>query len=423
MKDANRFLLPVLLTALSGCLAGTPEQFFAYDLSRSSTSAAFKNIKPAVAVRGASCLMCHANVQSNLITDFGYGDSWFIDHANNSRASGSYYFNHELSTWQTANIAGSLIVPRATISRTTHGPQLNSVDPTAAKSEMSLKEFLSAPSIADLNGHSFNGGGSMSKGVAPVDGQAIVEKNHVEIKAPMVSDILEMAPDLVSAQAGYQQRYVAGIPAYLQRDLSGLHVEGSGAQQYVRNAVDQPLVCAGDIIIKGTLFLKDLNLVTSTYGCHLYVSGSVFIQGAITINGGNVSSTESLQITSGRAVMMGFNPASVRERMALPGSTRAWTLPNSYTRGVGTNSEKHTAIYNESMKIADLQDGAEAPISYKHVLLNAPEIHSRYAGGFQGALVGEIIIFVLSQFAFTYDPIFEQIPVLPALNIEILKVE
>ena len=38
---------------------------------------ALMNLKPAVAVRGTGCIMCHAQITSNVITDFGYGDSYF----------------------------------------------------------------------------------------------------------------------------------------------------------------------------------------------------------------------------------------------------------------------------------------------------------------------------------------------------------
>src|SRR3954467_4579416 len=46
------------------------------------TKEILRDFKPALATRSASCLMCHANIVGNLITDFGYSanpnDNWFM---------------------------------------------------------------------------------------------------------------------------------------------------------------------------------------------------------------------------------------------------------------------------------------------------------------------------------------------------------
>jgi hypothetical protein len=44
-----------------------------------------QSLKPALAIRGMGCIQCHAKVDSNIITDFGYGSA--------------YYFNKNLGRW------------------------------------------------------------------------------------------------------------------------------------------------------------------------------------------------------------------------------------------------------------------------------------------------------------------------------------
>ena len=48
-------------------------------------------------------------------------------------------------------------------------------------------------------------------------------------------------------------------------------------------------------------------------------------------------------------------------------------------------------------------------------------MNSRYIGTFQGAVVAEIAIFRLGQFVFKFDPVFQTVPILPALTKDILS--
>jgi hypothetical protein len=61
-------------------------------------------------------------------------------------------------------------------------------------------------------------------------------------------------------------------------------------------------------------------------------------------------------------------------------------------------------------------------INFEHLLLNAPVIHSRYLGAFQGVIVAEVAIFSLGEFVFNYDDVFADpsVPILPSLPIDVL---
>ncbi|MCX7675487.1 MAG: hypothetical protein N2Z70_06630 [Bdellovibrionaceae bacterium] len=61
-------------------------------------------------------------------------------------------------------------------------------------------------------------------------------------------------------------------------------------------------------------------------------------------------------------------------------------------------------------------------MAFQRILLNAPYIHSRYAGGIWGSVIGEFVLMPLglssnqSRFRFEFDPVFNHVSVLPLLQ-------
>lgn len=120
---------------------------------------------------------------------------------------------------------------------------------------------------------------------------------------------------------------------------------------------------------------------------------------------------------------MGFSHSSL--------TSRFWA--SAYTRGdMGASAaQRHSQLLEDAARIpaSDLVDAgpissASAAIPMSRILLNAPEVHSRYVGEFRGAVVAEIAVFRLNNFAFSFDPVLQdkRVPVLPALKVDILKV-
>lgn len=72
-------------------------------------------------------------------------------------------------------------------------------------------------------------------------------------------------------------------------------------------------------------------------------------------------------------------------------------------------------ILAEAVAIGDLQDagaaGALKSIEFKGLFLNAPVVHSRYVGLFQGMIIAEAALFALGRFEFTFEPVFTQVSV------------
>ena len=71
--------------------------------------------------------------------------------------------------------------------------------------------------------------------------------------------------------------------------------------------------------------------------------------------------------------------------------------------------------------------GPRVAINYTGLLLNAPHVHSRYGGTFQGVIIGDVVMLArnpsqLQLEQFSYDPVFDKVQtVLPALTTQILK--
>ena len=58
----------------------------------------------------------------------------------------------------------------------------------------------------------------------------------------------------------------------------------------------------------------------------------------------------------------------------------------------------------------------EGGTTYKHLLLNAPVVMSRYSGNFQGTVIAEFAMWRLSQFTFSFDPVFTGVALFPFLD-------
>jgi hypothetical protein len=76
------------------------------------------------------------------------------------------------------------------------------------------------------------------------------------------------------------------------------------------------------------------------------------------------------------------------------------------------------SIYDQGKLIAELEDAAchDENISFSRLLLNAPQVHSRYKGAFKGLVIAEVALFRLSKSNFEFDPVFKEVPVLPRLK-------
>ena len=410
--------IPVSEPATSGSPGGSPTGGVGTDTPTAHT---FRTLQPALAVRGASCLMCHAQVSANVITDFGNGNNFFFDKDKGTDGFYSDWYSGGVSGtswWASSIIRGSVYVPKASMDHSY--AIVNAQDPKNTKVSMSLAEVVQAKRF-DSAGN--NPQPQMATGVSPAAGQnAVIEKRTVYIGAPTETEILALAPTL--AAPGFKAIAVDGITPDPSLPLSGLQVVSGSGGSYVTNTSGAPFVCAGDVMVKGTLFLNTVTVKTNNKGCRLYVSGSVFIQGPVTYSGAGLT-TANMQITSAKLIAMGFDVTSLKRRLSVEGD-RASMINYFTTRSTQSPAERHGALAAEAAMISGLADAGEdtsatARNAFTGLLLNAPEVHSRYVGNFKGAVVAEIAMFRLGEFVFTFDPTFQNVPILPALRSDILS--
>jgi hypothetical protein len=406
------------------------------------TAVSIRQFKPALAVRDFSCLACHANIQANVVTDLGYGDPWYL---NSGGSQTSFGDTHYLPTsWQSMDqVNGQIIVPNVLVPA--ESANANLASGSKLTSPVAMLDYLTMSNISDLSKYwtfqiwnrpepqNLALTGSV---IAPAGKAAVVAKNVVYIGAPTREQILNLVKN--SSAAPWFQSVDPKAPG------TGFSIVQGGSSSYVTNA--GPIQCSGqDIVVNGTLLLNNLKIVAENGGCRLYVTGTVFIQGPIVYlnSGSRVDSTNNLQITSSAAIILGVGLVDgsnqpLRDRLIGDGVRNNMRLRSATTDSAYQNFAN--AILSEGTNIGStvLRDAGQygnAPtanaatsgvvrekIDFQHLLVNAPLIHSRYLGTFNGVIVAESAMFSLGEFSFHYDSIFESVPVLPAFQKDILCV-
>lgn len=364
-------------------------------------------LEPALAIRGMGCLQCHANVNSNIITDFGYNNDYYfgLKPANTWWKSGSVYGDHG-NSFNSVSIPSdkSLIVPKA---------NLPAFVAAATQNLATLADYIKSQ-FSQSN-------------LAGTRAAQVTEKNSVYIGAPTDSDISN-AFKLSSTE---RMKYFKNSDTSLT--LSGLKDDSS----FFRN--DGVLNCEGDVAIRGPLLLDNLQ-VNSKTGCRLYVIGSVFIYGSITYS--NQDEDRNLQITSTKSISMGLgavkkgtaycdtagsyakNPADYGLSSLTNRYVTFWTVPGNFVRQSSDPKAFGQSIVDESLRIEEkegpLYDATCRPegrnVSYDRIILNAPIIQSRYQGNISGTIISEFSIMSLGTFKFTFDPVFTRVSVFPFLE-------
>lgn len=362
-----------------------------------------QNLKPALAIRGMGCIQCHANVDSNIVTDFGLGNSYYF--SGDAWQSGGIYGDHGRN-FNTMDLKATLqiLVPQAATTSQVRGS--TGIATLAAY----ISKQLSLSSNSDTRA------------------VKVVEKSKIYIGSPTQAD-LEKAFSLKSTD---RVKYFKNGDSSVA--LSGL----SDKTTYFKN--DGVLTCEGDVALRGPVYFENLKVNSST-GCRLHVIGSVFIYG--NISHVNASDNRNLQIVSTKSINMGLGLTKKDNKYCEPTSRYAqdpvsynvsslkaryvtfWTVPYALTRGVANAQTNGNAIMAEADLIekgegTTLWDASCRPegrnIGFDRLLLNAPAIQSRYEGNVTGTIIAEYALMSLGEFKFKYDQVFDRTPILPLLN-------
>ncbi|QLY26262.1 hypothetical protein [Bdellovibrio sp. KM01] len=372
-----------------------------------SVGNSFTTFQPALAIRGMGCIQCHAQVASNIITDFGYGSSYFMGQGSPSGI-----------TWTSGSVYGD------------HGNSFNTISMPADKNVIVPQANLPAAIATAANATTLTAyikAQLASSAYATTKGAQVLTKKSVYIGAPTDANITTAFQMAASERIKYFKDAADSVA------LSGLKDQGT----FFQNSGE--LACEGDVAIRGPLLLDNVTIKSRT-GCRLYVVGSVFMYGAI--NYSNNDTTRNLQITSSKSISMGLgtvkkngsfcdpsdryatNTASYGTSSLVNRYSTFWTVPGNFVR----NSTSPKATGDAVVAEAALIEAKNGPlydavcrtegrnVSFERILLNAPLIHSRYEGNVSGTVIAEISIMSLNMFKFSYDEVFNTVPVFPFLD-------
>jgi hypothetical protein len=368
-----------------------------------------RSLQPTLAVRAMGCVQCHAQVNSNLVTDFGYSDAYYF-----GQKDGPQYWNANSPYGDHGNNFNTM---GFTTGQTVYVPH--------ATAPSIVQTSTGAATLAAYISQQF----SLSS-TAATQTTNVQEMSSVYIGAPS-DTVLTNAFNL---PAGTRYQFIKSAQA--TEDLSGLSDQGT----FFKNS--GTLVCDGDLVLRGPLYIENLQLQTAA-GCRIYVIGSVFLFGPVTYV--NETATSNLQITSSKAIGMGLGTeinngqnCEPTSRYALnttdPSYSRAssldtrfvdmYTTGESYVRAANgdpvtfgnTILAEAALIQNVNGPFLDASCRPETRnVSFSRLFLNAPIIHSRYTGAVTVTIIGDFVMMSLGQFQFSFDPVFNSVDVLPYL--------
>lgn len=332
---------------------------------------------PALAVsRELSCIMCHANIQADIVTDFGISQANYGNASNIlgvANLAGSHVYHNDNSVIP-FNVTGSIYMPDITVTdknfikQTTGNPNSGPIN---------LRSFLQngwnhyAP-ITDSQGTiQMDGDGFLQVNPVPVaKAPQLVNpqvqgglqlKSAIKIRAPSDAEVLALDSSLSAGTTAFVYKGPNSKPA-----LSGLQIHNFGYGSFVRN--NGTIVCHGSIIISGTLYLKNPDIQTDDVGCSIYVAGNIFVETdrgtAIQYVGGATSPT--LQITSSRNIHMGIGLYDIRYvRRSLNNFEDAQKIANAANPG-GLRDAAEGALTIKSNGDAGAWEWMRCPLRPEH---------------------------------------------------------
>ena len=415
-KGRFPFLLLCFLSLMVLVFAG-----FKNDLSSASSpdpspskqpviNAAISEFEPALAVRTSACITCHAKIHPGFITDFGYGDSYFFGKPGGGSQFGSFdgsiygdFYGGEPNKtgWLTAEIGKKVVVPKAGFD----------FDLSAAGAKLSdaYRKPLQAKTLGDY---------LRALEAQKPNPATIIEKDKVFIGAPNAATL--EARFRIAPGSGAKFKYI-------KNDGSSPEIKGialNSGKNFFTNTAE--VVCNGDLFIRGTLFLNHAALATET-GCRIYATGPIFVQNAITYRnlGGSADKT-NLQLVSAEAILLGVGDkscdATAKDSPLSRRLVSGYAISSFFTRNAGSRSVSPKTlgqtIYDQGKLIPGLEDAGcqDDTLGFSRLLLNAPQVHSRYKGKFKGLVIAEVALFRLGKSTFEFDPIFKEVSVLPLLK-------
>lgn len=329
-------------------------------------------VRPALAVRGITCALCHASIKGDVITDMGYGEPYSMGQWHNeSGATPSLVNPYGLvisgHTWnEKLKLRGSIYVPDQNITQI-YVDMLN--DPVTGNSYQPSYKFydLLTKPLKNLQGLAqrvLTFIGSIPSESNPGVSGSVIPKRSLKIGAPTKTQILSLASTMnLLIDEGGVRVYKAN-----NAEFTGFSVVQNGSRFYLRNSTTSK--CWGDIVIDGTVFLKNLQLESKAAGCRLHTTQTVFLEGGIQYTNEDTYPKTNIQISSSRAIISGMNPLLVYERFQ---SHNHAYVPTRNFPTLASTQQNILDVLEDARKVSDLHNHAGPMIKFiKRADINDP---------------------------------------------------
>jgi len=398
--NSRLFSIVVALSALSFSLTGCSNSDFAGSAGNSTNkgtcAAGVKNCNPrpgppgqdvpggiqqsqaVLAVRDISCAFCHAQVTSNVITDFAAGtDDTTAEHTYRKLM---YQLNYTPAATDIMGdpqplIGGNLIVPKADIPMIDDTSNCGYTNDGAARSKTKQKRALT-DSLSKCVQPKFKWGASSGKMIA---------KNKVSINP--VSK-----PEDIKAIVGSSKLSSSGMALVGDSKLTGI----TGSSQSGFTAANN-VSCEGAVVFDGPVLLKDA-LITTENGCRIYSTASIFVFGNTKVS--ESSANANIQLMSPIFVGIDISLVDITKRLNYQVNSQL-----KVSRGSGSELDK--IITSDATKLGITNQAGASSSAYSRFAAAAPVVYSRHGGNFSGAIVAEHFIGRIGKLSFTFDPVFK----------------
>lgn len=345
------------------------------EFNGSKKKESFQNQRPALAVRAMGCIMCHAQINANVVTDFsGFNSAqdFTIDKNPNGLAAWVAYNDNQ----PRAQINGMLTVPSS----------FNAIE---------LQGFLNNSLNTQLQ-----------------------TKSQIIIKYPTADYLLGLLSTVSSPNYPGYEYFPESNSNTLNSITDSLSLINNN---YLDNTKD--IHCFGDLVSTKTIYLRNPVIITSKRGCRIYSTKSIIIDGTISLQTTSAGEQPNLQISSAKAILLGLStqmsgPASPSNMLANYFSRiNAISDPNFKIGGMIKN-EFIQSLSSEFESISFQAISTQRNQELNGLLLNAPLVISTYTGNFSGSIVADFALVSIGSFTFTFNDIFadQTVPILPLLN-------
>jgi hypothetical protein len=378
------------------------------------------------AVRDLGCAMCHAKVESNIVTDFMKGSTPLTTHQ--ALESWTYMlhlqkrdnFAHDPAP----EISGAVIVPKAQLSQD-KSPVLKATPglcDTYIKTTDAQKTMTAATATVDLKE-------VLDRCVTPhvkwgSSSEKIQVRDNVEIDPPNSSQ------EIISIASKSGVLPVSGGVTLLP-SLDALTTNSPNAPQWSLATqsgfntmparpgavvVTGETSCDGALLIDAPVFFNNAKIRTSK-GCRIYATASIFVKGSLEIvntgaTDGSRADLASLMLMSPEFI--GFHiPLDQVEARLSHGINKLKTFKKGTTAAIAAKVKSDATNVNYPAFTGAEANGTGAAINYSRIVASAPVVYSRMTGSFSGAIIAEHFMGKIGALSFTFDPVFNRAPFFP----------